>query len=169
MSTLDGGAPPEDHGFRVPRLLRAADVLFADGRRYRGRVFLPAAAQSHAGAMRFDEWLEETGAFFPFLPDGEGRPIILNQEQLVVVTVPAAELDEDADLAVPRRLVLVECGSLQLGGDVLLDMPADHMRVLDVLNRPGLFLEIRDGERRHYVRKSRVTRVAERLTPAPPA
>jgi hypothetical protein len=150
-------------------LLRAADVVFADGRRYRGRVFLPAAAVSHAGAMRVDEWLEETGSFFPFLPDGEGRPIILNREQLVVVVVPGLDGDDGGDIAVPRRVVLVECGSLQVAGEVLLDMPSDHLRVLDLLNRPGLFLEVRDGERRHYVRKARITRVAERPAAAPSA
>src|SRR5512145_2923145 len=98
MSTLDGVAAPEAHGFRVPRLLRAADVLFTDGRRYRGRVFLPATAESHAGATRVDEWLEEPAAFFPFLPDGEGRPVILNKDRIAVVTVAAA-----ADLDVTQE------------------------------------------------------------------
>ena len=27
--------------------------------------------------MRADEWVNEPDAFFPFLPDGEGRPVIL--------------------------------------------------------------------------------------------
>ena len=163
MSTLDGLAAPEAHGFRVPRLLRAADVLFTDGRRYRGRVFLPATAESHAGAMRVDEWLEEPVVFFPFLPDGEGRPVILNKEQLVVLMVPGAGAGEAAhESSAPRRLVLVECGALQVAGEVLIDMPSDHLRVLDLLNRPGRFLEVRDGDRRHFVRKSRITRVTER-------
>jgi hypothetical protein len=171
MSTLDGVAAPDAHGYRVPRLLRAADVLFTDGRRYRGRVFLPATAESHAGAMRVDEWLEEPAAFFPFLPDGEGRPVILNKDQLVLLTVPGAGAADDprADSAAPRRLVLVECGPLQVSGEVIIDMPADHLRVLDLLNRPGCFLEVREGERRHFVRKARVTRVTERPSPAPPA
>jgi hypothetical protein len=164
MSTLDGGAAPEAHGYQVPRLLRAADVLFMDGRRTRGRVFLPATAESHAGAMRVDEWLEEPTSFFPFLPDGEGRPVILNKDELVLLTVPRGSDrdDADADSTLPRRLVLVECGPLQVAGEVVIDMPADHLRVLDLLNRAGRFLEVREGERRHFVRKSRITRVTER-------
>ncbi len=169
MSTLDGVAGAEAHGYQVPRLLRAADVLFTDGRRYRGRVFLPATAESHVGAMRVDEWVEEPASFFPFLPDGEGRPVILNKDQLVVLTVPGIGDPDDAHEAapsVPRRLVLVECGPLQVAGEVVLDLPADRLRVLDLLNRAGRFLEVREGERRHFVRKSRITRVTERPAPA---
>jgi len=51
---MDGTAA-ESTEYQVPRLLRAAEVLCADGRVLRGRVFLPAAAESHAGAMRADE------------------------------------------------------------------------------------------------------------------
>lgn len=169
MGTLDGVAVPDAQGFRIPRLLRAADVLFADGRRYRGRVFLPAAAESHVGAMRVEEWLEESGAFFPFLPDGEGRPVILNKDQIVVLMVPVSDPYDTPVFEVPVRHVLVECGSLQIAGQVALDLPSDQQRVLDLLNRPGLFVEVREAGRRHFVRKARITRVGERPTGGPQA
>ena len=46
--------------FRVPRLLRAAEILCSNGRVLRGRVFLPATAESHAGAMRAEEWMNDS-------------------------------------------------------------------------------------------------------------
>jgi hypothetical protein len=154
--------------FHVPRLLRAAEVLCADGRVLRGRVFLPAAAESHPGAMRAEEWMNDPASFVPFLPDGEGRPVILNKQQITVVTVAAsADHDEARDeTGAPVRRVRVECGALRLEGDVLVDMPANHSRILDLLNRPGAFLNVREGERHHLVSKSRITRVSE---PAPDA
>src|SRR5512139_3891722 len=85
----------EVHGFLVPRLLRGADVICSDGRVLRGRVFLPATAESHPGAMRAEEWMNDPALFFPFLPDGEGRPVILNKSQVVVVTVAAAADRDD--------------------------------------------------------------------------
>jgi hypothetical protein len=153
----------EGHGFQVPRLLRAAEVLCADGRVLRGRVFLPATAESHAGAMRAEEWMNDVAPFFPFLPDGEGRPVILNKGQIVVVTVAAsADRDEAADeVGSPLRRVRVECGALRLEGDVLVDMPANHSRILDLLNRAGTFLNVREGDRHHLVRKSAISRVSE--------
>jgi hypothetical protein len=170
MATDDTqGSPPGAPGFQIPRLLRAAEVLVADGRVLRGRVFLPATAASHAGAMRAEEWMNEPLPFFPFLPDGEGSPVILNKHRLVVMTVAAtADRDETLDeVGVPMRRVHVECGSLRLTGDVLVDMPVNHSRLLDLLNRPGAFLNVRDGARHHLVSKTRITRVSE--GPAPRA
>jgi len=148
---------------RVPRLLRAAEVLGADGRRLRGRVFIPATAEGHPGAMRADEWLNDRGDFFPFLPDGEGSPVLLNKNETVVVTVPAsADLDGTLDEApAPVRRVIVECGTLRIEGEVVIDMPVQHSRLLDLLNRDRAFLTVRDGERHHLVRRSRISRVRE--------
>jgi hypothetical protein len=156
-------AATDAHGFQVQRLLRAAEVLCADGRVLRGRVFLPAAAESHPGAMRAEEWMNDAASFVPFLPDGEGRPVILNKQQVTVVTVAAAaDRDEAMDqVGAPVRRVRVECGALRFEGDVLVDMPANHSRILDLLNRPGAFLNVRDGERHHLVCKARITRVSE--------
>ena len=158
-----GAGPDGKREFQVPRLLRAAEVLGADGRVMRGRVFLPATAASHAGAMRAEEWMNDPAAFFPFLPDGEGSPVILNKQKIVVVTVAAsADRNETLDdVGAPLRRVCVECGALRLTGDVLLDLPVNHSRVLDLLNRPGAFLNLRDGERHHLVAKARITRVSE--------
>jgi len=162
MATDDTG-PTGIQGYQIPRLLRAAELLIADGRVLRGRVFLPATAASHAGAMRAEEWMNDPLPFFPFLPDGEGSPVILNKEQLVVMTVAAsADRDETLDeVGAPVKHVSVECGALRLTGEVLLDLPLNHSRVLDLLNRPGAFVNVRDGERHHLVAKARITRVSE--------
>ena len=161
MTSPEDVATPRAQAFYVPRLLRAAEVVCADGRVLRGRVFLPAAAESHPGALRMAEWLEEPGCFFPFLPDGEGRPVLLSKQQLIVVTVAASVEDETADSGVERKRIRVECGVLRLEGEVVIDMPASHSRVLDLLNRPGDFLALRNGDHNLFVRTSRIVRVAE--------
>jgi hypothetical protein len=155
---------PEATEFRVPRLLRAAEILCSNGRVLRGRVFLPATAESHSGVMRAEEWMNDPAAFFPFLPDGEGRPVILNKAQVAVVTVSASADHEAPELTLPAKPVRVECGSLWLEGEVVVDAPASQSRVLDLLNRPGAFLNVREGGRHHLVRKAGITRVSE---PAP--
>jgi hypothetical protein len=159
----------DGHAFQVPRLLRAAEVVCVGGRVLHGRVFLPATAESHQGAMRAEEWMNDPARFFPFLPDGEGRPVILNKEQIVVATVSAAADRDDAMDAVEAKVrrVHVECGSLNLDGEVLVDMPVNHSRILDVLNRPGAFLNVREGERHHLVRKAGITRVSEPSSGSP--
>ena len=166
MTGVEGdetGVSDESAAFRVPRVLRAAEVVCADGRRLKGRVFLPAAAEAHPGVMRAEEWLNDPSEFFPFLRDGEGSPEILNKQETLMVTVSAAA-DHDGTLeevATLFRHVVLECGGVRIEGDVAVDMPATHSRLLDVLNRDRAFLTVRDGERHHLVRRSRITRARE--------
>jgi hypothetical protein len=165
---LEPPIPPlwKDKGeseFRVPTVALAADALMADGRRFRGRIFLPTAAHDHAGNLRPEEWMNDGVEFFPFLPDEPGGPVFLNKREVVVVTV-AASSDRDTTLeavAPPARRLTLECGSRRFSGSIVIDMPENHSRVLDYLNRPGAFLTLRDGDRHHLVAKARITRVIE--------
>jgi hypothetical protein len=149
--------------YRVPRLLRPAELLCADGRALHGRVFLPAV-EAHPRAVDVLEWLEEAAAFFPFLPDGEGRPVLVNKRQVLVLTVftgSEGEAQPPPEPEAPRRRVHVDCGSLSLDGEVVIDMPADHSRVLDLLNRPDQFLAVWSSGRCHFVRKSGIVRLSD--------
>ncbi len=147
----------------MPTVALNAEVLCGDDRTFLGRIFVPAAASGHAGAMRPEEWMNETSDFFPFLPDDAAEPVILNRREILILSVPAsADADEVLEEASnPKRRVTIECGGRRLEGQIVIDMPQNLMRVLDYLNRPGGFLTLRDGERHHLIRKGRITRVLE--------
>lgn len=153
---------------RTPTVALAAEVLLSDGRTLLGRIFVPSAASRHSGPTRPGEWMNDSVHFFPFLPDpvepgGTGTSVILNKQQLLVVSVPA-DADVTASSLVPgahERRVVVECGGRRLEGTVLIDLPEEHCRVLDYLNSPEPFLTLRDGAVHHLVPKERITRVIE--------
>jgi len=146
---------------RVPTLAVPAEVACADGRTFTGRIFIPAAASHHAGPMRPEEWINEPLAFFPFLPDDATAPVMLAKHTVLVITIGAGESTEpEEELGVEQRVV-VECGDRRLEGVVHIDMPENHRRVQDYLNRPELFLTLLDGKRRHLVQKHHITRVIE--------
>ena len=147
---------------RVPTIATMAEVACADGRLLVGRVFIPDGAFRHAGPMRPEEWINEPADFFPFLLQGEERPVLLNKEQVVVLTLPAEPEDplaaEDGE---GTRPVVVECGAVRVEGELRLEMPEGHRRVLDMLNAPERFLTVHAGARQHLVHKHHVTRVLE--------
>lgn len=153
---------------RTPTVALAAEVLLSDGRTLLGRIFVPSAASRHSGPTRPGEWMNDGVLFFPFLPDssepgGTGASVILNKQQVLVVSVPA-DADVTASSLVPgghERRVLIECGGRRLEGTLLIDLPEEHCRVLDYLNYPEPFLTLRDSELHHLVRKERITRVIE--------
>jgi hypothetical protein len=140
----------------------AAEILCADGRSFRGRVFIPALASRHSGPMRPEEWLNDPQRFFPFLPDDGGAPVLMNKREVLVMTFAAPMRDnDDAEPEGPRRRIGVECEARRLEGVLVIDMPAHLSRVLDCLNHPQMFLTLRDGDRHHLVQKERITRVLE--------
>jgi len=147
---------------RVPTLALSAEVLCADGRSLTGRIFIPVTASRHTGPMRAEEWINEAAPFFPFLPDASESPLVLNKDELLALSVPASAdptLPDDPES--PARKLIVECGGRRFEGSVVLDMPSDHARVLDILNRPEGFLTLRVADRHHFVQKRRITRVSE--------
>lgn len=147
---------------RVPTVAITATVLCGDGRRLDGEVFLPASAPMHGGPMRPDEWLHEPTPFFA-LRMADGGSAFVNKLDVLAVTVSAADDpdQEDGGFGVERGIV-VECLSHRFEGTLVIDMPPDRRRVLDALNGPGDYLTLRDGDKHHIVRKTRITRAFEK-------
>jgi hypothetical protein len=148
---------------RVPTHATAAEIRCADGRVFVGRVFIPVSSSHHSGPMRPEEWLNESGAFFAFLPDEAKSTVLVNKRQVAVLSVPAQvdEVADEEDAEMPLVRVAIELGDRRVEGRVLLDMPEGQRRVLDYLNRPDVFLRLRAGDRWHLVRKELITRVIE--------
>ena len=146
---------------RVPTVALAAEVTCADGRTFTGRIFVPAAASHHSGPMRPEEWINEPLPYFPFLPDDAAVPIMLNKHTVLVVTLQGGESSEHLEPVGLERRVAIECGERRLEGMVHIDMPENHQRVQDYLNRLELFLTLTEGARRHLVQKRHITRVIE--------
>lgn len=147
---------------RVPTVPLVAEIRYFDERPLRGKVFIPARAYTHEGAMRPDEWINQSTNFFPFLADGAKRAQILNKRYVVVLTIEdmAVEAEPLAEFGFAQR-VRVECGTLTLEGVVSIEMPETQRRLLDFMNRPELFLTVRDGSRCHIIQKHRITAIAE--------
>ena len=153
-----------DRELRVPTTALEAEVLCADGRTFRGQIFVPDVAVTHRGHMRPAEWMNEAASFFPFLPVEGPSAFLLNRSEVLVVTVSAesdADLDDPTENRGLRRLVVVECRDRRFEGEIIIDMPAHLSRVLDYLNSPDPFLIMREASRHHFIRKARITRVIE--------
>jgi hypothetical protein len=148
---------------RVPTVVLPVEIECADGRRFSGRIFIPAAAPSHDGPTRPEEWLNDPATFFPFVPDGAPAPVLMNKREILVasLTLPPSPLVENAEVDSPVVRVQVEAESRRLEGELVIDMPPNHLRVLDYLNRPDAFLLLREGSVRHLIQKERITRVIE--------
>lgn len=145
--------------FSVPTRDVSVEIVLLGGRVLKGHVFVGSASATHSGPMHLDEWIGMDDAFFPFVA-GEGRSaLLLNKGQVLALSCATA----DARLAVGQshHRVVVEAGGRRMEGIIDIEMPQDRSRVVDVLNGPGRFFLLRDGDRSHLVRKSEVSRVTD--------
>jgi hypothetical protein len=147
---------------RVPQVELSVEVILVDERSLRGVIFVPPAAAQHSGPTRPEEWLNDPASFFPFLADGEERPVLLNKHELAAMRVPAQANEEPLPEGVelPSKRVAVACRGRRFEGVLVLDGPAGE-RVLDHMNHHEAFVTLREGERHTIVQKNRITRVVE--------
>jgi len=111
--------------------------------------------------MRPEEWINAPLPYFPFLPDDAAVPVMLNKHTVLVVTLQGGDSSEAFEPVGLERRVAIECGERRLEGMLHIDMPENHQRVQDYLNRFELFLTLTEGTRRHLVQKHHITRVIE--------
>jgi hypothetical protein len=150
--------------YRIPTNILEVEILTADGRTFRGRVFVPDVAATHRGPMRAAEWMNEPTAFFPFVPEDGSAAVLLNRSEVLALTVAAeadADLDDPEGVGGKRRGVVVECGDRRFEGEIVIDMPPHQRRPSDFLNRPDPFLIVEEGGRHHLIRKARITRILD--------
>ncbi|MGA7614765.1 MAG: hypothetical protein WBX15_06225 [Thermoanaerobaculia bacterium] len=149
---------------RVPTVEVTVQISYAAGRDLSGSIFLPALAHWHDGPTRPDEWINDGHLFFPFLPDGAERALILNKRQIIVVTFSTTataglELPQQVGLLRPVR---VDCGTAVVEGMVSIDMPPGQSRTLDFVNRTDQpFLPVWSGDRFHLVQKKRIIEISD--------
>lgn len=148
---------------RVPTTSLPVEILCSDGATVLGDIFLPAYSSRQPGPMPPDEWTETVPAFFPVRSRAQRRLTLVNRDEVVAVTVPAASnsTGDDALVDCPVFRVEVDTGRVRFEGDIVIDMPPGHQRVADWLNGPGLFLTLRAGLAHHLIQKRHVLRVLE--------
>src|SRR5262249_21603703 len=123
--------------------------------------FIPASSSRHEGPMHPEEWLNSSATFFPFLPDDADTPVILNKGEGLTLSIASDVEGPPAEHVGVDQRIVAERGARELRGEVHIDMPPHHRRVLDYLNRPESFLALYDGDRLHFVQKHNITRVFE--------
>jgi len=146
---------------RVPTLRQEASVDYIGGV-LTGSIFLPPLSSLHSGPPQPDEWINQPETFFPFLPEGAERAIILNKERVRALTIrlnPGIAIREDDEpFALP---ITVICGDREIRGSVVIEMSHQHTRLLDYMNMRSVFIPIWAEDALHLIRKSCITKVFE--------
>jgi len=149
--------------FRVPVTDKEVVIEFLDGVQMAGFVFIPSAAPDHDGPMRLVEWINGTEDFFPFKVHGGGDSVIINKRNMLHLSAYHNHEDgyyDEVDVT-PKFHVRVETPNGCLSGDLVMDMPVNRLRALDVMNDERRFVFLVESGKEVHINKQFIVKVVE--------
>lgn len=153
---------------RVPKHRVEADVVLPGGAVRRMAFFLAWAAPDHAGPERPLDLLNGEEDFLPAFDEVANGMTFLHRKGVLVIRVDRGHDADDEAATLPTEHevdVHLADGTVQRGL-VSFVRPADHSRLVDVLNEATPFFRLHQGSQVAYVNKRHVALVA--LVAGPP-
>jgi hypothetical protein len=148
---------------RIPVMSKEVIVEFPDGVQTAGFVFIPTASPDHDGVMRLVEWLNGADRFFPFKVRGGDDSAIVNKDNILSLTAyhdrDSGDYDETDDSH--KCGVCVETQLRSFCGQMIVDMPSNKLRALDVLNSAVPFIFLLDSGKEVHINKRFIVKVME--------
>lgn len=147
--------------YRIPKNRRRIVVKLHSRETLVGDMFLQPYGRWDGGAERPIDILNAAERFFPLNSD-TGEIVLVAKDQVVSVACDRVDGEEDPQTAVTRRVAL-EVRLIHgdtFTGTALLEVPEDHARVLDFLNRwKPRFLPLHTTDGQLLVNRSMIERV----------
>jgi hypothetical protein len=130
---------------RIPKIAVSIHCYSIHGDSFSGKVFLDMVTTSGFTTSQILEFFNSSQIFFPIKMD-EGKGIVVQKKCLFRIDVP--ELFEEYQTEVSslldfkRETILHFTTVPALRGILIVDMPIEHARVLDVLNSGRAFVPV---------------------------
>jgi hypothetical protein len=136
--------------YRVDKHEQSVVLFFSDGSVMKGVVFLSARTYSHFGQQTLVDLLREKAGFFPFRTDA-GTFCVVNKANLTHLRFSPDSTE--VDTVPPGYFSDVQIsfvGGEQLSGQIAIDLPTGHNRLLDFVNSVRDFFYLQ-GSEAHYL------------------
>jgi len=149
--------------FRIPVASKEVVIEFLDGVQTAGLVFIPSSAPDHDGSMRLVEWINGADDFFPFKVHGGGDSVLINKRNILHISAYHDRDNSDYDEVDGTRKfrVRVETPHGHLSGDLVMDVPVNKLRALDVMNNDRRFVFLMESGKEVHINKSFIVKVME--------
>jgi|TergutMp193P3_1026864.scaffolds.fasta_scaffold19213_2 hypothetical protein len=149
--------------FRIPVASKEVVIEFLDGVQTAGLVFIPSSAPDHDGPMRLVEWINGAEDFFPFKVHGGGDSVLINKQNVLHLSAyhdrDYGDYDEIDDTQKFR--VRVETPHGHLSGYLVMDVPINKLRALDVMNNERQFVFLVEGGKEVHINKRFIVKAME--------
>lgn len=142
--------------YRVEKRPVESEILFADGSRIEGTLFLSAFAPHRSGPQTIADLMAEDDRVLPCRLS-DGRFLLAGRNQVAAVGTPSSEFDDREFLVrIPARVRLA--GGHLLSGHLLTDEGAGE-RLTELLNTREAWSRLEDRETVYYIAKKHLITV----------
>lgn len=132
-----------EQDFKIPKIAVPIICHTEPGEKLAGEIFLDVLSSEGYSARQVLDFFNTHLSFFPFRPSAGRKPLLLLKESVIQVDVPEMmkEMREDTSLYLAQKkeviLYLHKIGPVR--AVMVLDLPSEYARVIDLLNQNQTF------------------------------
>jgi len=130
---------------RVPKISVAIRCHTVSQETLSGEIFLDMMSSAGFTKSQVLEFFNSTQLFFP-LKTESGKSILIQKQMLLRVDIPELfseyESEVFSSLDFKKEAALHFASAITIRGSIIVDMPKEHARILDVLNSGRTFIPV---------------------------
>jgi hypothetical protein len=146
----DGGrtrrGPMIDFGesqFRIPKISVPINCLLMSDEKIAGEIFVDDLGSHEYTAQQLIDFFNDEPPFFPVRTSVGTKPILIQKcwvAQIEIIGMIKRFQEQAAPLVSQKRAIMYRPPLAPTEATIILDMPEDHSRLLDLLNVPSTFI-----------------------------
>ena len=134
---------PGEQQFRIPKVIVPVFCYTIEQEKIEGEIFLDVSGSTQYTSQQVLDFFNSGMSFFPIRTTKSPKPILLRKESLVRVDIVRMmeTLEEEPSISLAaRRQVTIHLHTLgPISATVILDVPEEYSRILDLLNMKRTF------------------------------
>jgi hypothetical protein len=151
-----------DEQFRIPKFAVPIVCYTILGEQMSGEIFVDILLTEGYSPGQILDFLNERSAFFP-LRLNRDRSVLVLKESVVQVEVPGliAQYEEHIQSFVTRKDVVLHLTTGPVRATLVLDLPQEHSRILDLVNTGKDFFPALVGENLSFINIHHTCKIEE--------
>ena len=145
---------------KVSKLPVEVTMIMLGGEELNGTIYLDMHSRHHAGTERMEDVVNSQTRFIPLILN-DGRTVLLNRLRIITGHCRQHEADEYEEmtqaLLTDFKVTIRLSDGRTISGAIRTDLPKEHARLSDLLNRPEDFVRVIDRDIEYYVNRAYAT------------
>ena len=123
--------------FRIPKISAPINCLMMSGEKISGEIFVDDLGSHEYTAQQLIDFFNDEPPYFPIRTSIGSKPILIQKSwvaQIEIIGMIKRFQEQAAPLVSQKRAILHRPPLAPVEATIILDMPEDHSRLLDLLN-----------------------------------